>query len=524
MGATKQPLTTMQGAALVIASAGVSLASFMQVLDQTIANVSLPTVAGNLGVSPHQGTWIVTSFGVASAISLPLTGWLSRRIGQVRLLFWSTSLFVVASVLCGLSTSLEMLVLSRILQGAVAGPMMPLSQAMLLQIFPAERRLSALSLWSTVAIIGPICGPLLGGWITDNWGWRWIFLLNVPFGLIATTLMAQTFAGKETAIEKPPVDIVGLILLAVWVGSLQMMLDTGNDSGWFDDPSIIALAIIAVIGFCYFLVWELTEAHPVVDLRLFARRNFAVGVTCTSIGYTVFFGTALVVPIWLQTQMGYSAVWSGLAAAPVSLFPLILSRRIGKALQILDPRIFASCAFMAFGIGLFMRAGFTTQVDYFQVISAQIVTGLGLAMFMVPLQAVLLSGLRADQVASAAGLSNFMRNTGGAFGASLATTIWARRDAVHHAQLSESVTTWDATTNEALASLSARGLSEMQSYGVLDRILNRESNLLGAIDYFWAAGWLMIAMVLVIWIARPPFAAGKAVVKKEQSVADAAGE
>jgi MFS transporter, DHA2 family, multidrug resistance protein len=285
------------------------------------------------------------------------------------------------------------------------------------------------------------------------------------------------------------------------------MLDTGNDAGWFDDTGIIALAIVAVIGFCYFLVWELTEAHPVVDLRLFARRNFAVGVICSSIGYTVFFGTALVVPIWLQTQMGYSAVWSGLAAAPVSLFPLILSRRIGKALQLFDPRLFASCAFIAFGAGLFMRSGFTTQVDYFGVISAQLVTGLGLAMFMVPLQAVLLSGLRADQVASAAGLSNFMRNTGGAFGASLATTIWARREAVHHAQLAESVTNWDSSTTDALNTLAEQGMTDMQTYGVLDRILNRESNMLGAIDYFWAAGWLMAAMVLVIWIARPPFGA-----------------
>jgi DHA2 family multidrug resistance protein len=510
MSATKQPLTTMQGATLVIASIGVSIASFMQVLDQTIANVSLPTMAGGLGVSPQQGTWVVTSFGVASAICLPLTGWLSRRIGQVRLLFWSTSLFVVASVLCGMSTSLEMLVVSRILQGAVAGPMMPLSQAMLLQIFPPERRLSALSLWSTVAIIGPICGPLLGGWITDNWGWRWIFFLNVPFGLIAAALMMHVFAGKETATERAPVDLVGLILLAIWVGALQMMLDTGNDAGWFDDASIIALATVAIIGFCYFIVWELTEKHPVVDLRLFARRNFAVGVTCTSIGYTVFFGTALVVPIWLQTQMGYTALWSGLAAAPVSLFPLILSRRVGKALQVLDPRIFASCAFLAFGAGLFIRSGFTTQVDYFQVITAQLVTGFGLAMFMVPLQAVLLSGLRADQVASAAGLSNFMRNTGGAFGASLATSLWARREAMHHAQMSESVSTWDATTNDALASLHARGMTDIQAYSVLDRIMNREANMLGAIDYFWAAGWLMVGMVVVIWIARPPFMAGGA--------------
>jgi DHA2 family multidrug resistance protein len=480
----------------------------MQILDYTIANVSLPTIAGNLGVSAHQGTWIVTSFGVASAITLPLTGWLSRRIGQVRLLFWSTTLFVVASVLCGLATSLEMLVLARILQGAVAGPMMPLSQAMLLQVFPAERRLSALSLWSTVAIVAPICGPLVGGWISDNWGWRWIFFLNIPFGLVATAMMWHAFAGKETPIQRPPVDVVGLVLLAVWVGALQMMLDTGNDAGWFEDTSILVLAIVATIGFCYFLVWELGERHPVVDLRLFARRNFAVGVTCTTMGYTVFFGTALVVPMWLQTQMGYSAVWAGLAAAPVSLFPLILSRRVAKGLQRFDPRLFASCAFLAFAGGLFIRTGFTTQVDYFGVITAQLVTGFGLAMFMVPLQTILLSGLRGDQVASAAGLSNFMRSTGGAFGASLATTLWARREALHHAQLAEAVSAWEPTTGEALQTLSARGLNEMQSHAVVDRLMNTQANLLGAIDFFWLAAWAMVAMIVVIWLAKPPFGAG----------------
>jgi MFS transporter, DHA2 family, multidrug resistance protein len=404
-----------------------------------------------------------------------------------------------------MATSLEALVLARILQGAVAGPMMPLSQAMLLQIFPPERRLSALSLWSTVAIVAPICGPLAGGWISDNWGWRWIFFLNVPFGLIATAMMWQAFAKKETPIERPPVDVTGLVLLAVWVGSFQMMLDTGNDAGWFDDASIIALAIVAAIGFCYFVVWELGERHPVVDLRLFGRRNFAVGVTCTTFGYTVFFGTVLVVPMWLQTQMGYTAVWAGLVGAPVSLFPLILSRRVAKLLQRFDPRLFASVAFAAFAAGSFIRTEFTTQIDYYGVIAAQLATGFGLAMFMVPLQTILLSGLRGDQVASAAGLSNFMRSTGGAFGASVATSMWARRDALHHAQLAESVSSWDPTTNDTIQSLTARGLSEMQAYAVMERIMGQQSNLLGAIDFFWVAAWAMVAMIFVIWLAKPPF-------------------
>lgn len=503
----------MQGAALAMGAGGVSLASFMQVLDHTIANVSLPTIAGNLGVSPHQGTWVVTSFGVATAISLPLTGWLSRRIGQVRLLFWSTSLFVVASVLCGLAPSLEFLVLARILQGLVSGPMMPLSQAVLLQMFPPERRLSALSLWSTVAIVAPICGPLAGGWISDNLGWRWIFFINVPFGLIATGMMWHALANKETPIERPPIDIVGLILLAVWVGALQMMLDTGNDAGWFEDASIIALAIVAAVGACYFVIWEWSERHPVVDLRLFSRRNFTVGVTCTTVGYTVFFGTVLIVPMWLQTQMGYTALWSGLVGAPVTLFPLILSRRIAKLLQHIDPRWFASVAFTAFAAGSFMRAGFTTQVDTWGIISAQLVTGFGLAMFMVPLQSIQFAGLRGDEVASAAGLANFMRSTGGAFGASLATTIWARRDALHHAQLAESVSLWDAPTRHALETLTARGFSDQQAYAVLERLMSQQSNLLGAVDFFWIAGWAMVAMIFTVWLAKPPFGAGPAVSK-----------
>jgi MFS transporter, DHA2 family, multidrug resistance protein len=297
----KAPIEPMHGAALGVAAIGLSLASFMQILDQTIANVSLPTIAGNLGVSPNQGTWVITSFGVATAISLPLTGWLAQRIGQVRLLRWSTLLFVLASVLCGTSTSLEMLIGARILQGAVAGPMIPLSQAMLLAVYPAERRVSALSLWSMVAIVAPICGPLLGGWISENWGWPWIFFINVPVGLIAAALTMRVFRGRETATQSAPIDATGLVLLALWIGSLQIMLDIGADAGWFDSGEVVLFAVIAFVGLSYFIVWELTEAHPVVDLRLFARRNFLVGVAATGVGFMMFFGISIVVPLWLQT-------------------------------------------------------------------------------------------------------------------------------------------------------------------------------------------------------------------------------
>lgn len=509
MPRSKLPIEPLQGAALGMAAIGLSLASFMQVLDQTIANVSLPTIAGNLGVSPHQGAWVITSFAVATAISLPLTGWLAKRLGQVRLLRWATLLFIAASVLCGLSTSLEMLVAARVLQGAVAGPMIPLSQAMLLAVYPPERRVAALSLFSMVTIIAPIFGPLLGGWISEHWGWPWIFFINVPVGLVAAVLTLSMFKGRETARVSEPIDVTGLVLLAVWVGALQIMLDTGTDAGWFDSEAVVALAVIAFVGCCYFIVWELTDAHPAVELRLFARRNFLVGVSAMSIGFMMFFAVSIIMPLWLQTQMGYTSGWAGLAIAPVSLFPLVLSRTIARSLQRSDPRLFATGAFLALAGAAFMRAGFTTEVNFSAIVAAQLVTGLGLAFFMVPLQAITLSGLRNDELPSATGLSNFCRVIGSSFATSLAITMWDRREAVHRSQLAESVSLWDARDAETIARLSASGASDPQAYSIVDWLLSNQSHMLGAIDVFWLTGWILVALVAVIWMARPPFGAAR---------------
>jgi DHA2 family multidrug resistance protein len=505
MSSPKLPIEPLHGAALGMAAFGLSLASFMQILDQTIANVSLPTIAGNLGVSPNQGTWVITSFGVATAISLPLTGWLAQRLGQVRLLRWSTLLFIAASVLCGLSTSLEMLVGARIIQGLVAGPMIPLSQAMLLAIYPQERRVSALSLFSMVTIVAPVCGPLLGGWISEHWGWPWIFFINVPVGIAAAALTFRVFKGRETSTHSAPIDMTGLVLLAIWVGALQIMLDTGADAGWFDSGEVVAFALIAVVGFCYFLVWELTEAHPIVDLRLFARRNFLVGVAAMSIGFMMFFGISIVMPLWLQTQMGYTAVWAGLAVAPVSLFPLVLSRSIARWLQRSDPRLFASAAFLALAAASFMRADFTTQVDFTSVVLAQIVTGLGIALFMVPLQSISLSGLANEDVANAAGLSSFCRVIASSFGASLAVTLWDRREAVHRTQLSEAISMHDPSDAQWLAELAQRSGGRDQAYSIVERLLSGQTHLLGATDFFWLTGWLLVALMVIIWFARAPF-------------------
>src|SRR4051812_42788562 len=294
------PLT---GGALALGTIALSLATFMNVLDTSIANVSLPAIAGDLGVSPDQGTWVITSFGVANAIALPLTGWLTQRYGQVRLFVASTLLFVVASLLCAVAPTIGVLIAFRILQGAVAGPMIPLSQSLLLASYPKEKAGSALGIWSVTTLVAPVVGPLLGGWITDNISWPWIFYINVPVGLAAAGATWAIYAKRETPTRTLPIDSVGLGLLVLWVGALQVMLDKGKDLDWFHSGTIVMLAIVAALGFALFIVWELTDEHPVVDLRLFGRRNFAMGTLAISLGYFAYFGNVVLLPLWLQQYM-----------------------------------------------------------------------------------------------------------------------------------------------------------------------------------------------------------------------------
>src|SRR5260221_13870482 len=258
----KRETQPLEGGARLAATLAVGLATFMNVLDTSIANVSIPAISGDLGVSPNQGTWVITSFGVANAISLPLTGWLTQRYGQVKLFLASITLFVLASIACGWAPSIEALIVFRVIQGAVAGPMIPLSQSLLLSSYPKERAGTALAMWAITTLVAPVVGPLLGGWITDNIAWPWIFYINVPVGIVAAAVTWAVYRDRETPTRKLPIDSVGLGLLVVWVGSLQVMLDKGKDLDWFNSATIVALACVAVVTFAIFLIWELTEEHP----------------------------------------------------------------------------------------------------------------------------------------------------------------------------------------------------------------------------------------------------------------------
>ena len=406
MSGRAQPLPPLQGGMLVIATIGISVVTAMTVLDSTIANVALPTIAGNLGVASSQGTWVITFFGVANAIAIPLTGWLARRMGEVRLYFWSTFLFVVASFLCGISSSLGMLIICRILQGAAAGPLIPLSQSLLLACYPREKRGIALSLWSMTIVLAPILGPILGGYICDNYTWNWIFFVNVPVGAVCLVALRIPMAGRETATAKNPIDTVGLILLIIGVGCLQLMLDEGKDKDWFASGYIVILGVLTVVGLVLLVAWELTEEHPVVDLSLFRHRNFTVGTICISLGFLFYFAGVVMMPMMLQTRLGYTSMWAGLSLAPIGIFPVFLSPLIGRFAQRIDMRVIVTMSFLVFSAAFYLRTLFSPDVDFAFVLWPQVVQGIGVAMFFMPLTSIIISGLDAKDIANASSLSN----------------------------------------------------------------------------------------------------------------------
>jgi DHA2 family multidrug resistance protein len=501
----------LAGMTLALTSLALATGTFMQVLDGTIANVSLPTIAGNLGVSTDQGTWVITSFAVANGVTVPLTGWLMARFGVVRTFLCAVLAFTVASLLCGIAWSLPSLIGFRILQGGVSGPMIPGSQALLISIFPDSKRGTALSIWSMTTLAAPVLGPVMGGYISDNYHWGWIFLINVPVGLICAFMSWRGLAGRETPTRRLPIDTVGLCLLAFWVFSLQTMLDLGKDRDWFNNPFIALLGIGAVIGFAAWMIWELTDGHPAVDLSLFKRRNFALGTLALCLGYALLFANNLLLPLWLQSNMGYTATWAGLVAAPSGLVAVILTPFVGKLAQKVDARWFATVSFVAYALSFLLRSRYTPDSSFTVLVIPLLFQGVAMSTFFVSLLGILLEGIPPEQLPSASGISNFARITAGSFGASLITTFWDRREAMHQARLAESGSDWSPIYRGAVDHMQALGMSPLQASGAIVRQIVDQSYLLSATELFWLCGWMALAMIGVVWLTRRPTGGGHAV-------------
>lgn len=499
----------LEGTQLVLITIALSLATFMQVLDSTIANVAIPTIAGNLGASNSQGTWVITSFGVANAISIPITGWLAKRFGEVKLFLWSTVAFAIASWACGMSESLTMLIFFRVTQGVVAGPLIPLSQSLLLSNYPPEKRSMALSLWAMTVIVAPICGPILGGWISDNYHWGWIFFINVPIGMVVVILALQTLRNRETETVIRPIDTVGLVLLVVGIGCLQVMLDRGKKLDWFSSPEIIILTVVAVVALAVLLVWELTDDHPIVDLSLFKSRNFTIGCLSISLAYMLYFGSIVLLPQLLQQVYGYTATWAGLASAPVGIIPVILSPIIGCFAHKLDMRRLVIFSFMMYAVCFYWRAyTFELGMNFGASAWPQFIQGFAVACFFMPLTTITLSGLPPERLAAASSLLNFTRTLAGSIGTSITTTMWSDRESLHHTQLTESVTPYSTNSQEMYAKLQQLGMTHDQASAYIAQQITNQGLIISANEIFWASAGVFILLLVLIWFARLPFGAG----------------
>ncbi len=495
----------MQGGALFVAGALLALANFMVVLDTTIANVSVPSISGALAVSPTQGTWVITSYSVAEAITVPLTGWLAQRFGTVKVFCIAMAGFAFFSFACGLATSLPMLVAFRVCQGISGGPMIPLSQALLLRVFPPEKAPMAIGLWAMTTVVAPVAGPILGGMISDNLHWSWIFFINVPFAGSCAFFAWQTFRSRETPTTRRPVDYVGLGLLILFVGSMQIMLDKGRELDWFGSPFIIGLAVMAVVGFVAFLIWELTAEDPIVDLRIFRHRGFAVGAITLSLTFGAYFASIILIPLWLQTSMGYTATWAGYATAG-GVLAVVMSPIAAQLVGKVDPRLLTSGGILWFAMVTFWRSGFTTQVDFWHIAAPAIVLGIGVPFFFVPTTRIALGAVLPQETASAAGLSNFMRTTAAAFAASISTTYWDTTTSTAHANLAASMT----GVQDQLNTLTGQGMTADQAIRQIEALVQMQSVMLATDRVFLVTACIFLVTGAFIWLAPRPRAFGAA--------------
>ena len=489
-------LPSLEGGMLWVAGIVLALANFVAVLNMTIANVTVPNIAGALGAGSSQGTWVITSYAVAEAITVPLTGWLAGRFGAVRLFCISVVLFGVFSLLCGMSTSLFMLLGMRVLQGMAGGPLLALSQTLLLRIFPKEQSMQAMGLWAMTTLLAPVVGPVLGGWLCDNYSWPWVFFINVPmafaFGVIAWGLLKRY---QDPAVIKP-VDKIGMLLLIIWVAALQIMLDEGKDKDWFSSMEIRVLAITAVIGFLAFLIWELTEKNPIVDLRVFRHRGFSSCMLVLALAFGAFFGINVLTPQWLQYNMGYTTTWAGMVVAWGGVLSVVFSPIAAKLANRRDPRllIFIGCLWL--GVVTFWRAYAAPDMSYWLICLPLFFMGVGMPMYYVPLTGLAMGSVNEEETASAAGLMNFVRTISGAIATSLVTTSWQNRSIIAHAKLADV-----ADPTGQVASMLPPGLSGQVVREMLNNLVTSQSLMLATNGLMMVIGAVFIIASVSIAIA-----------------------
>jgi DHA2 family multidrug resistance protein len=496
-----------------IIAISVMFATFMEVLDTTVVNVSLPHIAGSLSATVSEATWALTSYLVANAIILPMTGWLASFVGRKRLLMMSVAGFTIASFLCGLAPTLPMLVVFRIVQGATGGALQPLSQAVLLEAFPVHERGKAMAFWALGIVVAPILGPVLGGWLTDNYSWRWVFYINLPVG-IASLVMTQLFIFDPAYIKNlgRRIDYWGIGMLAVGIGALQFVLDKGQEDDWFSSHLIVTLSIVSVCTLGYLIVHELRTAEPVVDLRVFKERSYATGVVLMTVVGFVLYGSMVLLPIMLQTLLGYPPLQAGIAMAPRGIGSFCAMPIVGMLTGRLDPRKLLTLGLFVGGATLIWLGRLNLQAGYWDVFWPQLLQGVGMALLFVPLTTVTMHAIPRERMGNATSLFNLMRNLGGSIGIATTATMLERQQQAIAVNIGSHVTAYDMPTQSMLAQMKAAFMASgsdavtatSRAYAAIGGLVQQQARMIAFVRIFQLLGILFVLLVpLVLLMTRP---------------------
>jgi len=501
-----------------IIAISVMLGTFMEVLDTTVVNVSLQHIAGSLSVTPEEATWVLTSYLVANAIVLPLTGWLGNYFGRRNILLMSVGGFTVFSFLCGIAPNLPLLIIFRVFQGATGGGLQPLSQAILMEAFPPEKRAKAMAFWALGIVVAPMLGPVLGGWITDSYSWRWLFYINIPIG-IAAVVMAMLFIHDPPYIKRGEggVDYWGIGYLALGIGALQIMLDKGQEEDWFGSHFILTLAIICVVGLVFFVVRELVTGHPVVDLKIFKNRTYATGVFLMTVLGFVLYGSTVLLPLWLQTLMGYSALEAGMAMLPRGLGSFMFMPIVGILMGKIEARKLLAVGLIIASFSIYQLSKLNLNAGYWDIFWPQLLQGASIGLLFVPLTTITNGLVPKEQMGNATSLFNLMRNIGASIGIASVTTISARHAQAHMNDLSANVNIYNPAARSLMASMKqgfmSRGMDattagRQADAGVFGMVIQQASMMSYADVFFLLAIMFAACLPLILLMKKPPKGGG----------------
>ncbi|MEJ0090435.1 MAG: DHA2 family efflux MFS transporter permease subunit [Limisphaerales bacterium] len=489
----------------------VMMAVFMEVLDTSIANIALPHIAGGLSATPEEATWVLTSYLVSNAIVLPMTGWLGNYFGRRRVLLWCIVMFTFASALCGMAWSLPTLVIARILQGFGGGAMVPIAQSIMLESFPVSKRGAAMAVFAQGVVVAPILGPVFGGWITDSYSWRWIFYINLPVGILAV-LMAKWVVEDPPYIKrdkKADIDFIGLGLLAVWLATMQIVLDKGQEADWFGADWIRWFTLISIAAFAGFIAWEFHVEHPLVDLRVFKNRNFTVGLILMTSLAAILYGTTAQLPLFLQTLMGYPALQSGYALAPRGIAAFFTTMIVGRLVGKMPMRWMLIFGFSMLAWSSFLLSDINLQVSMTSVIWPSVINGIAISFIFVPLTTATMSQLGQQQIGNASGLYNLMRNLGGSIGIAFVTTMLARGAQVHQSLMvghlapdNPAFAQQLAAAKNALGQHTDPVTATKQAYNAVYSLLDQQAHLWAFVDNFYLFGLLALGGIPLVFLFK----------------------